>query len=294
MNLTSANLSARSGAARGRQGLEGADLDALRAFVRAASGIELDEGKEYLIESRLAPVVRQHGLADIAELVTLIADTTRRDLRCAVVDAMTTNETSFFRDNHPWNALADSIIPDVLAGGDGSLTVWCGASSSGQEPYTLAMLLVDRFPDLVRSGRVRIVATDLSPTMVARTAEGRFSQLEVNRGLPATSLLEHFTQAGRDWVASDRLRSMIEVRQLNLLERWADVPRSDLVLLRNVLIYFSLETKQDILRRIRTNVLAPHGYLLLGSSETTLGVDTAYESRTFGRTICYRHARSQP
>jgi len=266
------------------------DFEYLRVLVRAQSGIELEENHQYLVESRLPPIARQHSLSGITDVMRRVRQKTDKELEIDVIDAMTTNETSFFRDQHPFTDLTEHLIPELLetkAPGD-PLTIWCAASSSGQEPYTLAMLLNENFPELIRHRQVEIVATDLSRTMARRTAEGRYSQFEVNRGLPAKYLLKYFEQEGREWVISQDLRDLIRSDEVNLLESWAPVPRCDLVLLRNVLIYFSTETKREILRRVRTEVLRPHGYLMLGSSETLINLDEHYEKRRMEKGSCYR------
>jgi chemotaxis protein methyltransferase CheR len=270
-------------------GLSTTDFGFLRQLLADRSAIVLDDGKEYLVQSRLGPVLRSGGMPSIAALVDAVRRDPRGPLAEQVIDAMTTNETSFFRDLHPFEALAEQIIPEILGrhGRTPRLTVWCGACSSGQEPYSLAITLLENFPEL-EPAQVRIIATDLSPTMVQRCREGRFSQLEVNRGMPARLLVRHFTQDGTDWVARAELRRMIHTSQLNLTESWDCVPRCDLVMLRNVLIYFSVETKQEILGRIRTRVLGPGGYLMLGASETTMNLDPVFERTSFGRSSCYR------
>ena len=257
----------------------------MRALLLSRAAIGLDEGKGYLVESRLAPIVREDGLSSIGELVDLLRRRPRSPLEGRVVDAMTTNETSFFRDVHPFDALP-AIIADLPGGATGPLTIWCAACSSGQEPYSIAMTIHEKLPHL--ASRVRILGTDLSPTMVERCRAGRFSQLEVNRGLPARLLVRYFDQDGTDWVAKPALRSMIDARVGNLAEPLLGVPRCDLVMLRNVLIYFSVDTKAEILGRIRTGVLKPGGVLVLGSSETTHNIDNAYERQEYGRATCYR------
>jgi chemotaxis protein methyltransferase CheR len=265
------------------------DFGFLRDLVRRASAIELEDGKEYLVTTRLSPLVRAHALGTIAELVAQLRRDPTSPLRGEVIDAMTTNETSFFRDVHPFTALEHAIIPTLLEGKSplDPFRVWCGASSSGQEPHSLAMLVAEKFPELFPS-RFSIVATDLSPSMVARCAAGRYSQFEVNRGLPARSLVRHFEQDGTEWVLRPAIRDLIETRVLNLTESWIGIGRCDLVMLRNVLIYFSLDTKREILRRIRRDVLVPGGILMLGSSETTLNIDDEYLRREHERTVFYQ------
>ncbi len=266
------------------------DFDFLRTLLLRVSAIEISPGQEYLVDSRLAPVARQHELDGIAGVIRTLRAGLKPEIQKDVIDAMTTNETSFFRDQHPFKDLVDHVIPDLLAGkvATDPLVIWSAACSSGQEPYTLAIVLNEHFPELIRQGRIRIVATDLSATMVNRCTEGRYSQFEVNRGLPAPHLLTYFEQDGREWVASRELAKMIEASELNFLDPWPDIPRCDLVLLRNVLIYFPIETKQMILDRVRSNVLRPTGYLLLGSSETTLNTGGGFEAERFDRATFYR------
>jgi chemotaxis protein methyltransferase CheR len=266
------------------------DFETIRTFLVRTSGIQLEPTQGYLIDSRLSPVARQFELGGIAAIAEQLRGRPPAALASAVTDAMTTNETSFFRDQHPFDALRDEIIPDLLArrGPVDPLVIWVAASSSGQEVYTLAILLSEGFPDLVARRRIKLIATDLSPTMVARTKEGRYSQFEVNRGLPAPMLLTYFEQKGRDWVARDQLRSMITAREQNLLDPWVDIKGVDIVMMRNVLIYFSMETKLELLTRVRRTVLKPDGYLFLGASETTVNIDAGYTTERHGRAVYYR------
>lgn len=265
------------------------DFDFLCQVVRDDSAIVLESGKEYLFESRLQPVAKRHGCDDLTELVRKVRAGSR-PLRAEVVDAMTTNETSFFRDGHPWESLRTEIIPKMLAERDGPLTFWCAACSSGQEPYSLAMLLREHFAADCDAGRFRIVASDLSTSMLDRARLGRFSQLEVNRGLPAPMLARWFSRHGMEWVVDDRLRGMVELRTLNLADTvtWATLPpQLDLVFLRNVLIYFDPVTKAEILTQVRGR-LRPTGALFLGSSETTLGLVDCFTREQSGPSIHYR------
>ena len=268
------------------------DFDFIRDLVRKQSAIVLEPGKEYLAESRLHPVARQAGLGSIEALVREMRPGRRRDLEGQVVDALTTNETSFFRDGHPWEALRQSILPEVLErrAARRSISIWCAASSSGQEPYTLALLLREHFAAALHDWNVQILATDISPSMLDRARAGRYSQLEVNRGLPAPLLVRYFRRVGLEWELEERTRSMVEFRAMNLAEPldWARLPTFDLVLMRNVLIYFDVEMKRSILNRVRSR-LQPGGLLLLGSSETTLNLVDGFSSVQWGRTICHRN-----
>jgi chemotaxis protein methyltransferase CheR len=269
--------------------LSDAEFDHIRSLVRDRSAIVLDDTKQYLVQTRLVNVLRAAELPSFAGLVDELRRRPHGKLADEVVEAMTTNETSFFRDVHPFDAVTEHLVPALLQQrASASLTVWCAACSSGQEPYSLAIALTERHPELVRTGRVRIIATDISPAMVERCRAGRFTALEVNRGLPARHLVRHFRQDGRDWVVRPEVRRLVEARELNLTGSWSAVPRCEMVWLRNVLIYFSGQTKAEILGRVRREVLVPGGHLFLGASETTLHVDDQYVRREIGRSICYQ------
>jgi chemotaxis protein methyltransferase CheR len=255
-------------------------------LVRRESAIVLETGKEYLVEARLAPVSRKAGLGDVNDLVRTLQ--TRRDPALAqqVVEALTTNETSWFRDNEPFNALRAMVLPELAqCRPSRALRVWSAACSSGQEPYSIAITLQDT-PQLA-GFRTEILGTDLSEEMVERARTGRYSQLEVNRGLPATTLVKHFTRAGAHWQINRELAQTVNFRSMNLMRPFVGIGRFDIVFVRNVLIYFDLETKRDILRRIR-QLMAPDGFLFLGAAETTMGVDDGWERLAVGRQAVYR------
>jgi chemotaxis protein methyltransferase CheR len=269
-------------------GLTSADFDYIRDLVRRESAIVLEPGKEYLVESRLTPVARQEGLVTIDQLVTALRRGSANGLQRRVVEAMTTNETSFFRDIYPFDALRTRVIPELVArrASERRLTIWSGACSSGQESYSTIIMLREHFPAL-SNWKVTIYATDLSHEMVERTRNGRFSQLEVNRGLPAPMLLKYFERHGMEWQVREEHRRLIEAQQMNLAASWPSLPSMDIVLMRNVLIYFDVKTKKEILARIRS-VLRPDGYLFLGSAETTLNLDEAFERVQIEKAVCYR------
>jgi chemotaxis protein methyltransferase CheR len=265
-----------------------ADFAYIADLVRRESAIVLEPGKEYLVESRLLPVAREAGLDAVAGLVHRLRRGPEVELRDQVVEAMTTNETSFFRDVHPFTALADTVLPELIESRrpHRRLDVWCAAASSGQEPYSVAML-VDELLGGQAGWQTRILATDIAPTMLERTRSGVYSQLEVNRGLPVQRLLRHFERDGHQWRAKENLWSMIRTQTVNLDGAWPSMPSMDVVLLRNVLIYFDVPTKKRILARVR-EVLRPDGYLFLGGAETTLGLDDEYERVQVGRAPAYR------
>jgi chemotaxis protein methyltransferase CheR len=258
------------------------DFDYIRAFVRERSAIVLEPGKEYLVESRLKPLARELGVATIDELVAQMR-TGRVDLERAVVEAMTTNETSWFRDHHPFEMLKAHVLPELIAARRArrELHIWSAACSTGQEPYSLVMLLRDSFPEL-GGWDVRILATDLSTEVLERAREGKYAQLEANRGLPAPMLVKWFERAGMGWQVTPAIRDAVEFRQLNLVHPWPAIGTFDLVLLRNVLIYFDLETKRDVLERVH-GALSPDGFLLLGAAETTINAHDGFERVAFDR-----------
>lgn len=270
----------------GASALAPEDAAYIEQLVRARIAVQL-EGKSYLIESRLGPILRTHGLADPADLVRRLK-ANDAEITEAVLDALTTNETSFFRDQHPFVALSDAVIPKILAAGRGrgTLTLWNAASSSGQESLSVAIMLNEKFPELANPSRTKIIATDVSSEMVKRCRDAVYSRFEINRGLPANLATKYFVQSGRNWKAKPELTSLIQTGQLNLIKPWPNLPRCDVVMLRNVLIYFDTDTKRDILQRIRTQALKPDGVLLLGASESTAGVDDGYQTeRVAGSTI---------
>jgi len=257
-------------------------------MVRNDSAIALEVGKEYLVESRLATLARQEGLPSIEQLIADARKKPDGGLRYKIVEAMTTNETSFFRDVAPFDALREHVLPDLIArrASQRALRIWCGAASTGQEPVSLAMLIREHFPVLA-SWRVEIVATDISREVLDRARAGRYSQLEVNRGLPAPLLVKYFEKDSIHWRVKASIRDMIVYRELNLIGPWAGVDNSDVVLVRNVLIYFDLETKKRILANVR-RMMRPDSYFLMGSAESTMNIDDKFKRIQVGRTSCYQ------
>ncbi|GJE55590.1 MULTISPECIES: CheR family methyltransferase [Methylobacterium] len=249
-------------------------FDFLRVYLKERSGLALGPEKLYLIESRLGPVCRRFGLASLADLCTALR-MHRAGVEQAVVEAMTTNETFFFRDRVPFDMFRDVLLPRAITARAGTrrLRIWSAASSSGQEPYSLAMLLREAAPRLA-GWHVEIVATDLSTEMLEKAKAGLYSHFEVQRGLPAQLLVKHFTQVGDRWRIDPGLGGMIDFRQLNLLQPFDQLGAFDIVFCRNVLIYFDMATKSDVLHRIAKS-LAPDGAVLLGAAETVIGLTDA-------------------
>jgi chemotaxis protein methyltransferase CheR len=257
-------------------------------MVRDRSAIELDASKGYLIEARLLPLAKQHGFKSTNEFISGVRAKGHPDLERRVVEAMTTNETSFFRDVHPFNALRTEILPQMRTrhASRRSLNVWSAACSTGQELYSFIMLLSEYFPDLA-TWNLQLIGTDLSEEVLAKAREGTFSQIEVNRGLPAAMMAKYFDRAGMTWQIRPQYRSLARFSKLNLIERWPPMPQFDIVFLRNVLIYFSPETKKGILRKVR-QVMAPQSVLFLGAAETTMGLDSSFERAEIENSVFYR------
>lgn len=248
------------------------EADFVRKLVYDRSAIVLDESKEYLIKSRLESLALETG----HESIDALLGETRRGtvgLESKVVEALTTNETSFFRDVAPFECLKKNLLPKVLEKRQTSrsLTIWCAACSTGQEPYSISMLLHEHFPNLA-DWNVRIFGTDISDQVLERARSGRYRQLEVNRGLPATMLIKYFTRSGTQWEVAEHVRKRVEFSNLNLIGEWKLSRRPDIVFLRNVLIYFDVPTKRKILERVAREMIRDGG-LFLGASETTLNVD---------------------
>lgn len=245
-------------------------------LLRERCALVLEPGKEYLIKARLTPVVQRHQLGTIRMLIDRIRRERHHALATEVVEAMVTTETSFFRDIHPFETLKKSVLPELIERrrSQRQLNIWCAASSSGQEPYSIALLLKEFFPEL-SSWRVNLSATDISQEMLERCRAGRYSQIEVNRGLPTPLLLRWFRQEGVQWQLDEQIRCLVSFSQLNLATPWPAMPKWDLVFLRNVMIYFDDAVKRAILGRV-ARVLARDGHLLLGGAETTLNLDDSF------------------
>jgi chemotaxis protein methyltransferase CheR len=263
------------------------DFAFVTGLVRQRSAINLQPGKEYLVESRLAPVAREHGARDVNALVGLLRGGDPA-LSTAVVDALTTNETSWFRDTQPFEMFADVLLPAAAERASGSvLNIWSAGCSSGQEAYSLAMLVLDWLPGNP-GAKVRILGTDISTTMIERARAGSYTQPEINRGLPAQNLVKYFDQSGRDWTLRAQVREMVRFELGNLALPPVGVPLCDIVFLRNVLIYFDLATKRAVLQNVR-RVLRRGGFLVLGGAESALALDDAFQRVELDTAVAFRH-----
>ena len=264
------------------------DVDFLRGLVAAHSGNVIAPRQVYMLEQRLNPLAQKSGLEGVQELVLQLRHTNNPALSRRVAEAVTVNESSFFRDLHMFDALRKTILPDLIRKNQGtrSLRIWCAACSSGQEPYSTAMVIQEHFPNLA-NWNVEIVATDYSEEMLAKSRSGQYTQLEINRGLPTNTLVKFFDRTGSLWQAKKVLREMIEHRRMNLTRPWPSLGTFDIVMIRNVLIYFDQATKNDVLNRV-TNLLSPEGYMFIGSSESLIGLGLPFTRQEIDGTVSYR------
>lgn len=250
------------------------DYQYVRDFLRAEIGYDLGDDRQYLVHNRLAPIAAAFELDDVSQLVARLRLAADRALREAVVEAMTINETSFFRGGpRLFDTLARKIVPALVQSraAQRRLRIWCGACATGQEPYSIAMTLAEQCPQL-RDWRVEILATDVSERTLAQARQGTYNRFEVQRGLPIETLLKHFTQHDERWVISDTVRGQVEFRRHNLLDSFLFLqPPFDIIFLRNVLIYFDDAAKTALFDRLR-QAIAPDGYLVLGETESVMGL----------------------
>jgi len=248
------------------------DFQLLSTLVKERSGLILTEDKVYLLESRLVPLARRRGLNTLEDLAGELRRTNDEKLKEDITEAMTTNETFFFRDNKPFDIFKENILPHLLKAraGQKTLRIWNAACSTGQEPYSLAMLLKEESAKLT-GWRVEILATDISNEVLEKAKAGLYSQFEVQRGLPIQLLIKYFQQMGEMWQIDSSIRAMVKFEKLNLLENFSRVGGFDVIFCRNVLIYFDNPTKSKVLNQMQ-NILAKDGALFLGGAETVLGI----------------------
>jgi chemotaxis protein methyltransferase CheR len=251
------------------------DYDFLRKMLKTRSGLVLAAEKHYLVESRLMPISRKHGLFNLTGLVAKLKGPDAEPLIVEVVEAMTTNESFFFRDKSPFEQFRDTVMPALMSARATSrrIRIWCAAASTGQEPYSLAILLKEMGKDL-KGWRVEILATDLSNEVLEKAKAGIYTQFEVQRGLPA--LIKYFSQVGDLWQIAPEIRGMVRFMPINLLHDFAHLGRFDLVFCRNVLIYFDQPTKSGVLDRI-ADVTERDGFLVLGGAETVVGLTSRFK-----------------
>lgn len=272
--------------------LSQAEFTFVANLVRREASIVLAPGKEYLVEARLIPVARAVGSPNVNEFIGDLQKRPNPQHQRKIIDALTTNETSFFRDREPFAALSDVVLPELIKSRASvrKLRFWSAASSSGQEAYSLAITLQENLP---AGWSFEIQGTDISTTMVERAEKAEYSQVEVNRGLPATQLVQYFERAGAHWRIIPALRRNVSFKHMSLTAPFPPMQPYDVIFLRNVLIYFDVATKRQVLQNA-AKVLRPDGWLFLGAAETTIGIDDNYERVAAGRTSAYRIRSAVP
>jgi chemotaxis protein methyltransferase CheR len=272
------------------------DFDYIRLLMRERSGLVLAADKVYLVESRLLPVARRRGFASIEELIQAVRQRREEILLVEITDAMTTNESFFFRDIKPFDSLREAVLPQLVAArkaaGKNAIRIWCAACSSGQEPYSIAMMLKEHAAAFA-GFRFDIVATDLSTEILAKATAGIYTQFEVQRGLPIQLLLKYFKKNGDLWQIDPGIRGMVTYRLFNLLDSFAPLGAFDVVFCRNVLIYFDQPTKSDVLKRLSKQMPAD-GALFLGGAESVMGLTEAFKPMPGQRGIYVQSGAPEP
>jgi len=248
----------------------------------------LDADKKYLAELHLAPLAAKAGFDSIADLIAHLQIQPFGTLHIQTIEALITNETSFFRDFHPFEALKNFVLPEMIQRQQGipALNIWCAAASNGQEPYSIAMLIREHFP-LLAGGKVKLIASDFSTKVLTRARQGIYNDFEISRGLSKSLRDRYFQKQGNEWLLNQEIRQMVEFRHLNLLESWSALPRMDIIFMRNVLLYFDTETKNAILTKV-SRLLKSDGYLFMGGGETTINLINSFVRVQLGKTICYQ------
>ncbi len=262
-----------------------ANFDFLAALLKTRSGLVIGRDKDYLLNARLTPIAQTEKLADLDALATRLRQPGAEAIAARVVEAMTTNESLFFRDGRPFEHLRLQAFPKLCAARPpgGTIRVWSAASSSGQEAYSIAMMLADN-PALAQGRRIEIIGTDIARDQLSRAREGIYTQFEVQRGLPVQMLVKYFQRVGQNWLLSEKIRNMVQFREWNLLADLSGLGRFDIVFCRNVLIYFDYQTKSRTLAAIR-KIMPDDGVLYLGAAETVVGVSDRFAPETGGRGV---------
>ena len=267
--------------------MDQSDLTYLFNLVEKKSGIYLTIDKSYLFEIRLRSLIKEGGMSSIEELVAHLKKNSFGSLHEQVIDAMTTNETSFFRDRVPFDVLKDTVLPEVIRDNMTSrnIHIWCAACSAGQEPYSILMLIKEHFPEL-NSWNIEITATDISAEMLEKARKGIYSDFEFKRGITPT-YKKYFNKLDTGWQIQEHFFKHVSFSPLNLIAPWPSLPRMDIIFLRNVLIYFRHQVKEEILHKMQ-HVLKPRGYLFLGQSETTSMMNTGFDTKNVESTSVYQ------
>jgi len=274
--------------------ITGEEFNLLRNYIRKECGITLEDGKEYLVESRFGKLVAETGSGTFGEFYVKVVNSPKEKYRDKIIDAITTNETSWYRDKTPFVIFEEVILPQLFekfrAGQIAKARIWSVACSTGQEPYSLAMLIrehCEKHPGLVTPSNFEIMCTDISSSALFIAQSGRYDQVSVSRGLPENLKNKYFTQKGRVWLLSDEVKRMITLKKFNLQNSFTGFGSFDVVLCRNVAIYFSEEFKKDLFFRL-SKTMKPDSFFFLGSSESISGYSDKFEMKKYGTGVCYR------
>jgi len=267
------------------------EVNVIAKYVHGLTGIVLDQSKSYLIESRLSPIAEEIGCTNYSELYFKAKNDARRMIQNRIIDAITTNETFFFRDNSPFELLKHKVFPDVFdqimeSGSLKHMDIWSAACSSGQEVYSIAIILKELLPD-INSWTIKLVGTDISDAAVAQASYGKYNHTEINRGLQQPQILKYFNQDSTAWRIKDEIRYMASFRKLNLLEPFSGLQKFDIILCRNVAIYFSQENRRIMFERIASQ-LKPNGLLIIGASESLIGISSRFDRKDYMRSVFYK------
>ena len=271
--------------------LKAAEFEYITQLLKRECAIVLEPGKEYLVELRLGILADANGFPSYHTLIYKLMQNNDVDLTNKVIDAMTTNETLFFRDLKPYEFLQKELLPHIFSRANQSreLNIWSAACSTGQEPYSIAMLLAKNFPIISQQWKTTFIATDISTTCINYARKGIYNQFEVNRGLPLPYLVQYFFQTNAGWEIKEEIKKMFVFQELNLIKEWPFLPKMDIIFLRNVFIYFDVSTKKKILSKIKKQ-LKPNGYLFLGSAETPIYIDNSFQRINTSLNVnCYQY-----
>lgn len=268
--------------------LNNADFHYIRQLVKTRTSVTLAEDKAYLVESRLNSLAKQTGMSSVSNLVRKLRSQPFNGLHLEAIESMMTTESCFFRDRHPFTTLQNQIIPELIHKRQTQrrLNIWSAGCAGGQEPYSIAILLKEHFPELA-SWQVSLTASDISNKILDKARQGIYNQHEIARGLSLDLREKYFKLRGKNWQIDKEIRQMVEFCQFNLSDRWPAMSQMDLIFLRNVLIYFEVDLKKIILAKVR-ELLKPDGYLFLGGGETTIEIDRAFVPVKFNKTTCYQ------
>ncbi len=270
------------------------DLKIISKYILNISGIELDESKAYLIETRLNGLVKEYQCSSYGELCSRAKIDSSKTIENRIIDAISTNETLFFRDAKPFEVFQHKILPDLIdrrtEQSSGLLPIpiriWSAACSTGQEVYSIAMVLMELLPNL-KKYNIKLIGTDISDTAIAQASYGRYNKFEIERGLTQKMLQKYFVPNGGNWRICDEIRAMVAFDKRNILQPFNGMGKVDVVFCRNVAIYFKLEDRKKLFEKI-AQIMEPDGYLIIGSTESLTGICPIFESRRYLRTIYYQ------